>query len=76
MIKITIITPALYCGDLLKQTLNSSYSQHAIIKNRCDLQHIVCYGGRVSDEVEKIESKYANTQFISKIDSSMYDARR
>ena len=74
MIKITIITPALYCGDLLKQTLNSLYSQHAIIKNRCDLQHIICYGGRASDDVEKIESKYTNTQFISKMDTSMYDA--
>lgn len=72
-VKISLITPCRNAGTLLSRTLESIYSQSAIINRRCNLQHIVCDGGS-SDHSKEVVSSYPCSEFLSEADSGMYDA--
>jgi glycosyltransferase involved in cell wall biosynthesis len=58
---------------MLAGTLESIYSQSAIINRRCNLQHIVCDGGS-SDNSKDVVSSYPYSEFLSEPDTGMYDA--
>jgi len=71
--KISLITPCRNAGGMLAGTLESIYSQSAIINRRCNLQHMVCDGGS-SDHSKDVVSSYPCSEFLSEPDYGMYDA--
>lgn len=73
--KISIITPCLNAEKYIGETIESVINQTAVIKNRVELEYIICDGASTDRTLEVIKSY--NSPFIKVIsekDNGMYEA--
>lgn len=70
---VSIITPCRNAAPLLRDTLESLYSQSALSDGRVELEHLICDGAS-TDGTEAIAAGYPASSFVSEPDAGMYDA--
>lgn len=71
--KIHFITPCRHAASSLGCTLESLYSQKALVEGHCKLEHLIIDGAS-TDHTASIASAFPESRFLSEPDEGMYDA--
>ena len=71
--KVFLLTPCRDAGALLLPTLESLYSQNALLAGKCELVHMICDGAS-RDNTASVAAQFPGSRVLSEPDTGMYDA--